>query len=289
MIVFFWDSTSIMRSSPRGSIRRFLMALAIAVAPVTAAAQSADYVIGPQDVLQISVYDQPNLSAKYAVEADGTFSFPLIGRIKAGGLTVREFEGELRKQLADGFFKDPQVTVAVAEYHSQRIFVVGEVAKPGTYPLVGGMTLIEALARAGSTTQSASHEAIIVRPKDGQEVTAAALPDETVAAERIHVNVADLQSGQAPNVPLRDGDTIFVPKADVVYVFGEVRNPGEYVIRRGTTLLQALSLAGGVTEYGSMGRTRIVRVVDGEKKEIRAKETDLVQTGDTIIVPERLF
>ena len=91
---------------------------------------AADYVIGPQDVLTIQVFDQADLGGKFTVEADGTFTFPLIGRVKAGGLTLRAFESELKKQLADGYFKNPQVTVAVEQYRSQRVFVDGRSAQP---------------------------------------------------------------------------------------------------------------------------------------------------------------
>src|SRR3954465_4274068 len=108
-----------------------LLALAM-----TASAQSAaDYVIGPQDVLTVQVFDQADLGGKYTVETDGTFSFPLIGRVTAGGLTLRSFETELRKKLADGYFRNPQVTVSVEQYRSQRVFVMGEVRAPGPVPL----------------------------------------------------------------------------------------------------------------------------------------------------------
>ena len=136
---------------------------------LTAFAQSGgDYVIGPQDVLTIQVFDQADLGGKYTVETDGTFSFPLIGRVTAGGLTLRAFEAELKKQLADGYFRNPQVTVAIEQYRSQRVFVMGEVREsPGPVPLTGGMTLIEALARAGSTLPTASGEVAIVRAPQG--------------------------------------------------------------------------------------------------------------------------
>ena len=127
-----------------------------------------EYLIGPQDVLTVTVWDSPDLSGKFTVETDGSFTFPLIGRVKAGGLTLRQFEAELKKKLADGYFKNPQVSVAVETYRSQRIFIVGEVRNPGTYPLTGDMTLIEAIARAGSTTperQPRGHR----RPRAGRE------------------------------------------------------------------------------------------------------------------------
>lgn len=267
----------------------FLLLL-LALAPLVAAQSAANYVIGPKDVLLITVFDDPTLSGKYTVDADGTFTFPLIGRVKAAGLTIRDFELELKKRLQDGFFKNPQVTVGVDEYRSQRVFVVGEVRQPGTYPLTGGMTLIEALARAGSTLPTASGEALVVRAKRGQAVDGPRLPGTDGAADVITVDIRELQSGRlSQNVELFDGDTIFVPQAELVYVFGQVRNPGSYPIKRGTTVLQALSLAGGATDHAALNRIRIVRIVKGEKREIRVKLTDVVQPGDTIIVPERFF
>src|SRR5207244_8008250 len=99
-----------------------------------------DYVVGPQDVLTITSYDQADLSGKFPVEADGTFTYPMIGRVKAGGLTLRQVETQVKKQLKDGgFFNNPQITVAVEQYRSQKVFIVGEVRNPGTYPLSGDM------------------------------------------------------------------------------------------------------------------------------------------------------
>jgi polysaccharide export outer membrane protein len=252
------------------------------------AQSAADYVIGPQDVLTIQVFDQPDLGGKYAVEADGTFSFPLIGRVKAGGMTLRAFENELKAKLADGYFKNPQVTVAVEQYRSQRVFVMGEVRQPGPVPLTGGMTLIEALARAGSTLPSSSGEVTIVRAPPGAK--GPVMPEAAKDAEMFRASIRDLESGSLKhNIELRDGDTIFVPRAELIYVFGQVKNPGSYGIQKDTTVLQALSLAGGVTPNGAMGRIKIVRIVDGEKEELKAKLTDIVRPGDTIMVPERYF
>jgi polysaccharide export outer membrane protein len=266
--------------------------LAFAQPPKPAApAQQADYIVGPQDVLGITVWDQNDLSGKFTVETDGSFTFPLIGRLQAGGLTLRQIEAVLKKRLADGYFRNPQLTVAVETYRSQRVFITGEVRTPGTYTLTGDMSLIEALSRAGSTTQSAGGEAIIVRAGDGQATNGPLLPNQAENATSIRVDLKDLQSGGlSKNVPLKDGDTIFVPRAETVYVFGQVKNPGAYAIQtRDTTVLQALSLAGGVTDRGSTGRIKIVRIVKGKKTEIKVGLTDLVLPGDTIIVPERFF
>ena len=137
-----------------------------------------EYLIGAQDVLTVTVWDSPDLSGKFTVETDGSFTFPLIGRVKAGGLTLRQFEAELKKKLADGYFKNPQVSVAVETYRSQRIFIVGEVRNPGTYQLTGDMTLIEAIARAGSTTPGAAPEALVVRAPAGKQADGPILPGQ---------------------------------------------------------------------------------------------------------------
>lgn len=246
---------------------------------------AADYTLGPRDVLRIKVLNEEELDGAYTVEADGTVSFPLVGWIKAAGLTMRQFEEDLKARLADGYFRDPRLVVTIAEYRSRRIFMIGEVREPGAYPLTGGMSLIEALALAGSTTELAAGEVTIVRAGQASE---AVLPDERDGAETIRVELAALQTGAA-SVVLRDGDTVFVPLAETAYVFGQVRNPGSYPIRSGTTVLQLLSLAGGTTEFGALNRVRIARMVDGEQVEIRVELTDIVQPDDTVIVPERFF
>jgi polysaccharide export outer membrane protein len=264
--------------------------VAIVAAAASVSTQVNNYIVGPSDVLAITVFDQADLGGKFAVEADGTFTFPLIGRIKAGGLTLREIEESLRKELSDGFFKNPQVSVAVEQYRSQRVFIVGEVKNAGTYPLTGDMTLIEALARAGSITEAASGEALIVRSKNGAQPEGPVMPDEDDGTEVIRVDIKELQSGRlSQNAQLQDNDTIFVPRAELVYVFGLVKNPGAYPLQKGTTVLQALSLAGGVTDRGATGRIRVARIVKGTKVELKIRLEDLVKPGDTIIVPERFF
>ncbi len=267
------------------------LAACVAVAPGggRAHAQVTNYIVGPQDVLLITVFDQQDLGGKYTVDADGSVSFPLIGRLKAGGLTLHQVEDGLRKALADGFFKNPQVSVGIEQYRSQRVFVVGEVRAPGTYQLSGDMTLIEVLARAGSTTQDAAGEAMIVRSRTAA-VDGPLLPDQDRAVDVTRIDIKELQSGRlSQNTLLRDGDTIFIPRAGLIYVFGQVRSPGAYALQKGTTVLQALSLAGGVTDRGATGRIRIARIVDGKKTEIKTTTEDAVEPGDTIIVPERFF
>src|SRR5439155_14313168 len=125
----------------------------------------------------------------------------------------------------------------------------------------------------------------------GSNASGPTLPTRDIGRDIVRVNIRDLENGVfSQNALLRDGDTIFVPRAENIYVFGQVKNPGAYPLQqKNTSVLQALSLAGGVTDRGSTSRIRIVRIVKGEKKEVSVKLTDVVQPGDTIVVPERFF
>jgi polysaccharide export outer membrane protein len=257
-----------------------VLALTLLLRAAAAAAQqpaiAESYIVGPLDVLVITSYDQSDLTGKFTVETDGSFTYPLIGRVSIGGLTLRAVEELLEQRLvAGGFFTEPQITVSVEEYKSQKIHIVGEVRTPGTYPISGAMRLVEVLALAGSTTPLASGEVVIVHQSNKSE----------------RVDLRALENGDvSQNVHLVSGDTIFVQRAESVYLLGQVKNPGAYPFRqKNTTVLQALSLAGGVTDRGSTTRIQIVRIVDGKKTEIDAKLSDLVEPRDTIIVGERFF
>lgn len=273
---------------PASTALLLLIATTALVAQGRSTAPPTDYVVGGHDVLSITSYDQAELSGKFTVETDGTFTFPLIGRFRAGGLTLRAIEQGLKDRLREEqFFKNPQITVAVEQYRSQKVFVFGEVRSPGPYTLSGDMSLVEALARAGSLLPTAGNEAVVVHgdPAAGPTLR----PDGSSSVVR--VDLRELQNGEfSNNASLADGDTVIVPRAESIYVFGQVKNPGAYVLQQAnTTVLQALSLAGGVLDRGSTSRIRIVRVVDGEKKELRASLADIVRPGDTLIVPERFL
>ena len=259
---------------------------------------AANYIVGPQDVLTITSYDQTELTGKFTVESDGSFTYPYIGRVSVGGMTLRGVEASLKKELAtQGFFKDAQITVAIEQYRSQKIYIVGEVRTPGAYAMSGNMQLVEALALAGSTLPTASGEAVVVHASnDSLLVETARLADlndpRNNDPDRVaRVDLRELENGDLKqNVALRNGDTVFVLRAENVYVFGQVKNPGAYPLRqKNTTVLQALSLAGGVTDRGSTGRIQIVRIVNGKKVELRAALTDFVEPRDTIVIPERFF
>lgn len=267
-----------------------LLITALQTAPPTTD-DPALYVVGPNDVLTITVFNQPQLSGKFSVESDGTMAFPLLGRVTVGGLSIRAVEDEMRRRLAGGYVKDPHVSVAIEQYRSQQVFVMGEVQRPGSLQFTGAMTLIEALARAGSMTERAGTEAVIIRSSVGGAEAPAISPSADASnAETIRVNLQSLQTGTlSQNVALRPGDTIFVPRAETVFVLGQVRTAGEYVLRRAMTVRQVLALAGGMTERGSTRRIQIIRTVDGKEVTTGVNLQTKVQPGDTIVVRDRLF
>ena len=276
-----------MRSS---TMHRALVALGlVAVLGGPLRAQQPDYVLGPQDVFTITIWGPGGLSDRFTVEVDGTFIFPMLGRLKAGGLTARQLQDELTRKLRDGYFNDPRITVVVDEFKSQHIFIVGEVKNPGTYSLTRPMTIVEALALAGSTTANAGNVAVVRRRIDG-EASKAPVSQSGSDVKEIRVDLTALQEGTLANNPvLQDGDTVSVPRIQPIYVFGHVGRPGEYTIGKDATVRQVLSLAGGVSQRGAAGRVKIIRTVEGNEQEIKVELDDRVRPGDTIVVPERFF
>ncbi len=280
-------------SPPAESMKRLFQRKAASLAPLLES-KKKEYVIGPQDVLEIKVWDHDDLNRVVTVSEDGYFSYPLIGRVHADGLTVSELEKEIEKRLSGKYIINPQVTVTVKKYRSKQVFVLGEVGGagtgkgPGAYPLIGRTTLLEILAEAGGPTKDAGSEVIIIRPKVKK---ANPTPLEKASKDEIIVvNLKRLLEGDlSQNVVLQPNDTIYVPKAQYFYVFGEVKKPGKYIFENGITVLKAITIAGGTTEKAAINKTKIVREKNGQKIEIKAKMTDPVYPGDTIIVPESLF
>ena len=268
-----------------------LVALVLAWMPLLAQPgknDNRDYVVGPQDVLRIMVFEEPQLTGSYRVDTDGSFTYPFIGLVPAAGLTLRAIEETLTKKLAEGWVKRPQVSIEVEQFRARSIFIVGEVKNPGKHPLTGAQTtLLEALAQAGYLSPNSGTEVLILKPGK-QPVDGALTPDK--ATESIRISLAELQEGRlSANIQIHEGETIFVPRAEKFYVSGYVRSPGAYVYERGMTLLQALTLAGGVSDKGSLRGIKAQRLVNGQKKEISLKVTDPIQPGDTIVVRQRML
>ncbi|MFL6280580.1 MAG: polysaccharide biosynthesis/export family protein [Vicinamibacterales bacterium] len=265
-----------------------LLAVLLLLAPQNPSL-TAEYIVGPQDRLAITVFDEPTLTKTVSVESDGSFEFPLVGRVKAGGLPVRQITADLRKRLGppDGFLVNPQVNIEVETYRSQVVYVNGQVRVPGAIPLKGAMTIMDVLAQAGSPTPEAGPYVEVYRKPAGQASQGPLDPAKMPAPERVPME--DLRNGRAQQILLRDGDTLNVPKAQTFIVNGFVRTPNTFVLEGEVTVQRAIAMAGGVTERGTPSRTKIQRMVDGKLVEIKAKMTDLVQPNDTILVPQRFF
>jgi polysaccharide export outer membrane protein len=243
-------------------------------------AAPARYTIGPQDLLKITVFDESDLTNSYRVDGDGLITFPYIGRVPASGLTLAELQDRLRTLLAAGFIKNPQVRVEIGEFKSQSVLVSGEVRQPGKITMTGAMTLLEALAAAGSATSSASSELTVARAKR---------PGDTGDAEVVRINWKDLQLGRGTDVALQDGDIINVPKAQTFFITGQVRNGGSYVLEPGTTIQQAIAMAGGLNERGSDRGVTVTRIVNGKSTDVKVTLDDKVRANDTITIHNRFF
>lgn len=273
-------------------VRALILVVLTLLPPAAATSQDAvrsepapeSYVIGPQDQLSITVFEEPELTGKYRVDNDGNFSFPLLDRVRAGGRTLADLQNTLTTMLSNGYLRNPQVRVEIDQYRSQSVFVSGEVRAPGKIMMTStAMTLLEALAQAGSPTSSASNEITITRRSDKPD----AAPDGLAL---IRVNRRDLEVGRVGHdIVLRDGDIINVPPAKRFYIAGQVRNPGFYVLEPGMTVQQAIALSGGLTERGSDRGVTATRLVNGKAVDVAVKLEDAVLANDTLNIRQRFF
>jgi polysaccharide export outer membrane protein len=267
--------------------------------PLPAIEEPTEYPVGPEDIVRVVVIGHEDLTQTIVVQSDGTFIFPLIGRIKAADLTPKELERKIATLLSQGYIRNPQVNVFVQEYRSKTVFVVGEVSRPGSYPLGGRMTVLELLSKAGPTS-GAGAEVVIVRPKG--PVTGPVVPPEVTGASNgesltgsdqadfIRVNIRDIQMGQLDkNVLVKPNDTLFVTQAARIFVTGEVRSPGAITFWPGATVRKAINTAGGFSADAATGRIHVVREVEGKTKDLKIGLDDPVLPGDTIVVKAKLF
>lgn len=250
-----------------------------------------DYRVGPGDVLRVTVYGHEDLTQTVVIQPDGSFVFPLLGTIRVVRATPAELARHLAGMLGKGLIRDPQVSVVVQDYRSQVVFAVGEVTRPGSYPLAGDTTVVEILARAGPVSPNAGSEVVVVRPKG--RVEGPLLPDDVAGsdqAEVLRVDMRDVRAGHLEkNLRLRANDTVFVPEATRIFVSGEVRNPGAFPFASGLTIRQAIALAGGFTQDASTKNARVVRPVNGKTETLKMKLDEPIQPGDTIVVKAKLF
>jgi polysaccharide export outer membrane protein len=245
-------------------------------------AQAIALTIGPGDMIEVNVFNVPELTSKVRISNTGEVYLPLIDYVHVGGLTTDEAQAVIQKRLEDGgFVRNPHVTVFVDEASSQAVTVIGEVARPGIYPDAIDHKLYEVVSEAGGFTSSASRKIAIIR-RNQPEPIRVDLPR----------NLADDLSG---NVEIMPGDTISVPRAPIIYVVGDVGRPSGLLVDNGSlTVLQALALAGGPNHTAKLGESRIVRkgpngMVELKlqiKKMLEAKAPDMpLQADDILFIP----
>jgi polysaccharide biosynthesis/export protein len=239
--------------------------------------------IGGGDLLLVTVFGASDYNHEVRVAGDGSVNLPFIGPVQVAGLTIREVASDLQVRLSQGgYFNNPQVGIFVKEYATQGVSVLGEVQKPGIYPLLGARTLFDLLSAAQGTTQTASDKVSITHR------------DRPQHPEIIKLSY-DVKDSAQSNVPVFPGDTIVVQKAGMVYVVGEVQKPSGIVMASpNLTVLQAIALAQGMNSNAALDKARLVRKTDdGEtyiplelKKMLAAKIPDMrVQPDDVIFVP----
>ena len=239
--------------------------------------------LGEGDLIEVSVYNVPELSTKARVGSSGDIYLPLIDYVHVSGLTVEEAQGAIQKRLEDGgFVRSAHVTIFLDESASQHVTILGEVAKPGIYPAVRDRKLYDLISAAGGFTASAGRKVSVIRQQSQSDPITINLPR----------NLADdLQD----NIEILPGDTITVPRAPIIYVVGDVGHPTGLLVDNGSlTVLQALALAGGTNHTAKMGGTRIIRKGPGGmtetkvplKKMLEAKAPDInLQADDILFVP----
>jgi len=251
-------------------------------APAAAARTPApeEYRLGAGDVLRISVYNQPDLQTEVEVAEGGTVAMPLVGDVQVGGKTRTEAAGVIGESLKrGGFLKEADVVVRVIEYRSQQIAVLGEVAKPGRYAITRPSTVAEVIAFAGG-----------ISPKGGYIVTVVQAGENGVTrSQEVDVN-EQINAGAGKALLLRAGDTVTVPPAPVFYIYGEVRQPGAYPLVSNMTVMQALSVGGGLTGRGTERGIRIERRgPDGTVKAYTARGPERLQPNDVLRILESWF
>ena len=293
---------------------KVITALALLVSPGPVVAE--EHEIGVGDVIKVSVQGQDQLAGDFTVDPEGMIVFPLLGPVKASGMTSAELQRKLTTLLADGYLNRPTVDVSIEEYWGRRVFVTGEIESPGAYALKGDPSLLALLNEIGNPTPDAGHMVMVIRPPpepapsptssgetplaggsvdesdrepEGTTSHRARYPNEVPGAEVLEVMLEELRSGNPErNIELKPGDTVFFPRFANIYVTGQIARPGAYRYQPRTTVFQALNVAGGMTSRGSK-KVRIIRMIDGKQKDFRVKMTDLVEPEDTIFVPERFF
>jgi polysaccharide export outer membrane protein len=238
--------------------------------------------IGAGDTIRITVYQSPDLSMETRVNESGSISYPLLGRVQLAGLTVTAAEQHIASELKRrDFVKDPQVIIVVTQVRANQVNVLGQVGKPGRYPLdLSGMRMTEVLSLAGGVITGAGSDTIVVTgTRDGRPF-------------RREVDLPRLFSsnGAAEDMVVAPGDTIWVDRAPQVYLYGEIQHPGALRLERGMTLMQAVAAGGGATPRGTLKGIKVTRHgPDGKTQSIEPSMEDTLKDGDVVYIRESLF
>ena len=261
-----------------------------------------NYIIGPEDVLDVEVFNVPELAKSVRVANDGTIVLSLIGRVKAAGLTSEQLREEVENRYGETYLQNPQVSIFIKEFHAQPVSIIGAVERPGLYQLTGPRSLIEMLAMAGGLAKRSSTPAgrtLFVTRKGGFEDIPLAEGMNLVASDKLEINIQRLLYSHEDtlNIRIHPLDIISVAKADIVYVVGDVRKPGGFVLedRERVTVLQALAMAEGLLSTAAKSSARIIRQSpDGARHEIpldlgkvlagKAQDAELA-SNDILFVP----
>ena len=239
-----------------------------------------DYRMGTGDVLRITVYGQPDLATEARVGESGNISFPLIGDVKMAGVTPSQGETEIAQRLSKGgFINEPFVTLNVLQYRGQQVSVLGRVNRPGKHNLERVSRVTDVLALAGGITSDGADTVTLVRTRDGKP-------------EYRDIDVIALfqPGGEASNEVVQDGDIINVSRQPMFYIYGEVNRPGAFRLEQNMSVMQALSMGGGVNSRGTQRGIRIMRRdAGGVMQQLDAQLSDPVKKDDVIYVKESLF
>jgi len=265
-------------------LKRWMMASLFMAASLGAQASSptGEYVLGAGDQIRITVFQSPDLLLETRLNAAGAISYPLIGSVQLGGLTVSQAEQKIANALRDGnFLKQPQVSILVLAVKSNQVSVLGYVNRPGRYPLEAGTSKVsEVLAQAGGILPGNGSELIVVT----------GTRDNKPFRKEIDFPLIFSAAGGNNDIVLQNGDAIFVDRAPQIYMYGEVQRPGAQILLRDTTLLQALASGGGLTLRGTERGIRVHRRdASGQVNVIQPGMNDKLQPGDVIYVRESLF
>lgn len=262
-------------------IKKYSMAIiALLLAALLSPVVAADVLLGAGDVLKITVYDHPDLTLETRVSEAGGISYPLVGQVTVGGISSAVAEKKIASLLESGkFIRNAQVNIIVTVMQSQQVSILGQVNRPGRYPIDGRRSILEVLALAGGVNSEAGDTATLVRHRDGNS-------NKQVIDIMSMVESGDL----ALNSEVLAGDIVYVARAKRFYIYGQVQRPGVYRLERGMTVLQALSVGGGLSPRGTERGIRIKRSdLNGAMQEMTAKHDDLINMDDVLYVQESLF